>query len=572
LKPSLPSAFSAAPKAWAALRVAALGAAWGLCSWLLLLAGLGSFGVLGPDEPRYAAIAQGMLRRHDLITPKLWGTPWLEKPVLYYWLAAASQALTHLTDAAARRPNALLAVLMSAALTGFLWRVHSRRAGILAAFMSVSSVFWLSFGRAATTDMTLTAPLALSLMALYAWWQSRRPRWLAVAAVLLALATLAKGPVAVGLAGLILLGFAATQGHGQWRRAWTSLRPLPMALFVIVAAPWYVAVSLRNPGFLRAFFWQQNLERFATNRYEHPQAFWFYVPVLLLAVFPWTGWLELPLAAAVRRVRGRGWRRAWQGEDAPLKFFLGCWALAPLIFFSLSRSKLPSYILPAIPAVIALMAVCASERWPRLPRWPLAISALLTALVPAALRLTPWLVADRGLRPPVTPLLAEAGVWVPAAVTAAALLWLAWRRRPAVVMTVMVAVMAAAAWALTRPPLSTAVDAGLSGRPLARALQAQCGASLPGACQGVPLYAWNLKRDLLYGTQFYLGGVLPVWPPRESAPSAAYIVLQRAQVPVFVARYGGAYALAQISRLQPVHTGGTLVPWIVIRAVPLAPQ
>ncbi|MGH9518792.1 MAG: glycosyltransferase family 39 protein, partial [Terriglobales bacterium] len=301
-------------------------AAWAALAWLALLWRLGSFGLAGPDEPRYAAIAAGMLRHKDWITPRLWGSPWFEKPVLYYWLAGLSQGVTHVGAAAARRPNAILAVILCAAMALFLRREHSARAGWLAGFMGLSSAFVIGLGRAATTDMTLTVPLTLALLAGYMWWQRRGAVTLAWAAVALAFAVLAKGPVAVALAALILIPFAATQR--RLRDVWQLARPLPLALFFIIAAPWYIALELRQPEFFRVFFLQHNLERFATNKFEHPQAWWFYLPVLLLAVFPWTGWLLLPLQSAARRLRHRGWGGFRDGRDAALKFYLGLWVLA----------------------------------------------------------------------------------------------------------------------------------------------------------------------------------------------------------------------------------------------------
>src|SRR6185312_15616784 len=208
--------------------------------------------------------------------------------------------------------------------------------------LSLTTAFLFIFGRAATTDMTLSAPLAVGFMAAYLWWERERARYLFAAAVAVGFAALAKGPVAPVLLGLALLGFSATQRH--LRRLLGYLHPLPIAVFFLVAAPWYIAVQIRNPTFFNTFFLQHNLERFATNRFEHPQPFWYYLPLLLLALFPWTGWLGLPLQSAVRRWRRLGWIRAWDGRDQPLKFFLGSWLAAPVIFFSLSHSKLPGYI------------------------------------------------------------------------------------------------------------------------------------------------------------------------------------------------------------------------------------
>ncbi|MGH9481071.1 MAG: ArnT family glycosyltransferase, partial [Terriglobales bacterium] len=321
--------------------IAGAALAWAATAWVMLFAGLGAVGLIGPDEPRYAAIAAAMGRSRDFITPRLWGVPWLEKPILYYWLAALAGGLGRIGDAAARLPNAALAAALSLALGLFLWRVHSARAGVLAAWLTLTAAMTIVLGRAATTDMTLAAPFALGMMALYLFLREQRSRWLMGAAAALALATLAKGPVAVVLAGLALIGFAATQR--RWRLAWRRLgdgqsasrRPLPgiaahppsdqrerpwqevashpallrpwaVALYFLVASPWFVAVQWRNPEFFRVFFLQHNLERFASNRFEHPQPLWFFVPVLLLALFPWTGWLGLPLAAAARRLRRLG--------------------------------------------------------------------------------------------------------------------------------------------------------------------------------------------------------------------------------------------------------------------------
>jgi 4-amino-4-deoxy-L-arabinose transferase-like glycosyltransferase len=523
-------------------------AGWCALAWVALLGGLGSFGFVGPDEPRYAAIARAMLRSHDFITPRLWGQPWFEKPVLFYWMAAASDWLrggaATASGAAARLPNAALAVALCAGLWWFLRRMHSARAGILAGFMGLTSTFVIGFGRAATTDLPLTAMLSFGLMGLYldsAW-----------AGVFLGLAALAKGPVAVVLAGIIWLAWRLNGAVPQ--RGWTLRRIGGMAaLFAAVAGPWYIAVAVRNPTFVTIFFWQHNLERFATNRFEHPQAFWFYVPVMLLALFPWTGWLGLPLASVVRRWRRLGWRRAWDTSDIPLKAFLAFWVVVPVVFFSISRSKLPGYILPAVPGAIALIAVCASEAWDRFPRWPLAISAVLAGLIPAALRWAPvW--QPRAM-------LADRPTLVLGAATVAVLMILALRRRTVALMAAMCILIGAAVGALTHRPLSGAIDLGFSGRPLAAVLGAQCEAGLPRTCGNVPLYTWQLDRGLVYGAEYYLKGELAAMP--EGAPPAnAIVILPRRDLEAFVAQYGTRLRMANLSRFD--DSGGRQ-PWQAVR-------
>ena len=581
---------------WRSVSPLLLLVAWCGAAWLLLLRGLGSFGFVGPDEPRYASIAASMLHRGDWITPTLWGVPWFEKPVLYYWLAALSDGIRGVSTAASRLPNALLTLALCAAMGLFLLRLHSRRAGVLAAFMGLSTLFLFSFGRAATTDMTLTVPFALAMMALYlASGPPRaaaspsaspdtgalRPGWLASAAILLALATLAKGPVAVVLAALAWIGFAATQG--SFRLFWRLITPRAISLFLLVTAPWFVLVELKNPAFFSLFFWQQNLERFATNRFEHPQPFWFYLPVLLLALLPWTGWLGLPLRAGWRRLRRLGWRRAWSGGDAPLPFYLGCWCAAPIVFFSLSHSKLPGYILPAIPAAVMLMAVAAAEAWDALPRWPLAVSAVLTALLPGVVALAPWFLLPRNLRRPLVSVLSEPAIAGLVGVTLAVLLLLLLRRRNTALVAATVILTAGAVLALTRAPLSDQLDARLSGRPLARQLIAACNGGLPEACGTTPLYVWHLKRGIRYGAQFSLHAAFTDWPladgntgsagaaappPSAHAPAHAILVLDRTALAEFATRFGADYHI----RLQPqfaLPPAGPLgqaprPPWLVV--------
>ncbi|HET9783763.1 MAG TPA: glycosyltransferase family 39 protein, partial [Terriglobales bacterium] len=464
------------------------------------------------------------------------------------------------TAAASRLPNALLAAAMLVGLALFLRRVHSARAAWLALFLGLTSAFVFGFGRAATTDMTLTAPLALALMALYLWLREDRPAWLNWAAAALAFATLAKGPVAVVLVALTLIGFCATQRQWQWlRKLW---RPSAIAIYFAIAAPWFIAVQWANPQFVREFFLQQNLERFASNRFAHPQPLWYYLPVLLLAVFPWTGWLGLPLQQAIHRLRARGWRRAWDGRDAPLHFWLLLWMLAPVVFFSLSQSKLPGYILPAIPAAIALIAVAAAERWEKLPHWPLLISAVLAGLLPVGVRWAPWFLAPRGQRVPATMLLHDTGGLLLAALAVFLLLYLVHRRRPVVLIAATCLIVAAAVFELSHAPLGHAVDVSLSGQALGRQVEAQCSEGLPQTCGDVPLYIGNLNRALAYGAQFELRAELTPWP-ESTLPPRAMVVMDKSAVNAFLARYGAAFDMARLSRFDPPPPAAA--PWVVVR-------
>jgi 4-amino-4-deoxy-L-arabinose transferase-like glycosyltransferase len=320
------------------------------CGFLFLL-GLQIVGLVGADEPRYAQVAREMLARHDWVTPVLYGHPWLEKPPLYYWCAMiAYKGAGGVSDSAARLPTAVLSTLMIFFI--YVWSRRFRPGMQLdAALITASAAIVVGFGRSASTDMPLTVMFTVAMLSWYAWYSSNKRSWLLAFYLFMALATLAKGPVAVFLSGVVILLFAALRRDP--RLIVRTLWPIGLALYLLVAAPWYIAVQHANPEFFRTFFLQHNLERFSSNIYHHPQPFWFYVPVALLALVPWT---VFALAALVDAIRD--WRFSVQqpvGQE-DFRTYLALWLLLPIVFFSLSHSKLPGYILPGIPAGTILLA------------------------------------------------------------------------------------------------------------------------------------------------------------------------------------------------------------------------
>ena len=343
------------------------------CCGFLLFYGLGAFGLLGADEPRYAQVAREMLNRGDWVSPTLNGKPWLEKPPLYYWQAMlayrvarafapapaengamgvparpsrTSPANDGVSEQTARLPGALDAAIMIAVVYFFLRRYHAG-SELDGALITASCAGVIGFAHAASTDMPLTATFTVGLLAWYAWFENRRRIDLAIFYLFLALGMLAKGPVAPALAAVVVILFAAAKR--DWRLVLQTLWIPGIVVFFAVALPWYVAVQMRNPEFFRVFILEHNLARFSSNVYHHPQPFWFYLPVFLLALMPWTLWL---VAAVVERIRGiwREGREAFASPDDSWALFLLLWMIVPVLFFSASQSKLPGYILPAVPA------------------------------------------------------------------------------------------------------------------------------------------------------------------------------------------------------------------------------
>ncbi len=322
----------------------------GFCGFLFFF-GLAFFGLIGADEPRYAQVAREMLARHDWITPTLSGKPWLEKPPLYYWQAILAYSILGVNDWAARLPSAVDATLMVIAIYLFLRRF---RPGFQldGALMAASAAGVVAFARAASTDMPLASMFTIAMLAWYAWYESESRGYLAVFYCFLALGMLAKGPVAPFLGAIVIVIFAtARRDYGLiGKTLW-----LPgVLLFCAVTLPWHVAVQIKNPEFFRVFILQHNLARFGTNLYHHPEPFWYFVPVVLLGLIPWTVFMAASFVETVR-----AWwadRRRMLSSEGALNVFLVIWLVVPVVFFSLSKSKLPGYIVPALPAGTMLLA------------------------------------------------------------------------------------------------------------------------------------------------------------------------------------------------------------------------
>ena len=214
----------------------------------LFFAGLQIVGLLGADEPRYAQIAREMLQRGDWVTPVLYGQPWLEKPPLYYWSAMlAYKATGGVSDWAARMASAILCSLMIFFI--YVWARHFRRGMQLdAALITATSALLIGFGRSASTDMPLTAMFTVAMLCWYGWYSNQNRGWLLGFYLFAGLGTLAKGPVAVLLAGLIIVVFAALRRDG--RLILRTLWPAGILLYLAVTLPWFIAVQRANPGVL----------------------------------------------------------------------------------------------------------------------------------------------------------------------------------------------------------------------------------------------------------------------------------------------------------------------------------
>ena len=358
--------------AWGALIVATL--------YVCYFSHLGAIGFVGPDEPRYAWIARAMAETGDWVTPRLYGQPWFEKPPLYYWGAALSFKLFGVSEAAARLPSALSALLATLAMAWLAWRVYGAETARWLLLLLPTTVGMIGFSHAAATDMPFSGMLTVSMVcAAVAVGLTRdenspilpRTPWVALIlfGFFLGLAVLAKGPAAIILSGGAAFFWALLTK--RWKDAFRLLHPVAIASFCATALPWYILCARRNPDFFRVFIIEHNFNRFLTPEFHHIQPFWYYAPILLVAFLPWTPVLLWALAVGAHRT-------AKQRDLSPATALLITWAAFCVLFFSVSHSKLPGYVLPAVPAVGLLLARALVKFATR--RTSLAIALLLGVL------------------------------------------------------------------------------------------------------------------------------------------------------------------------------------------------
>lgn len=332
--------------------------------WIVVLGAILWFALLGyrdladPDEGRYAEIAREILATGDWVTMRLNGVDYFAKPPLQFWATAATFKLFGEGTGAARLSLSLLG-FGSALWIGYVGRrLFGRDAGYMAFAVLASSLLYVALGHILTPNMSVTAFMTFGVGA-FLLAQTRREdpvqvrRWMLLGWAALGFAVLSKG-----LMGVVLPG-AAVFAYMLWQRDWAVLRHLHLGaglgVMLLVAAPWFVAVSVANPEFPTVFFLQEHFERYTAETFRREQPLYYFVPVLAIAMLPW-----LPsLARELLRPRFAWWPRSGQGFDPDR--FLWTYAVLIFVFFSLGSSKLPSYLLPMSPALALLMGRGLSE-------------------------------------------------------------------------------------------------------------------------------------------------------------------------------------------------------------------
>lgn len=510
----------------------------GVCAFLFFF-GLGAFGLVGADEPRYAQIAREMFNRHDWVVPTLNGSPWMEKPILIYWKMMSSYRFLGVQDWVARVPSAFHATALLLAVFFFMRRFRNG-SELDAALITASCFAVIGFARGASTDMVLSAPFGVALLAWWTWHQTGRKLWLAAFYALLAVGALAKGPVAPALAVLIVGAYAICRRDSKIfvRSLWWP----GFLLFFAIALPWYVALEMKVPEFFRVFFYEQNLQRFGTNRYQHIQPFWYYIPVFVLSVFPWVVFTLTGIVEAAREAVAKiGSQRSSSSENEVdrdwLPVFLFLWMAIPIVFFSISRSKLPGYILPAIPAAALLTVNYLHTKADAINRLRLILHSALCGVLVGLTLYAPWRMLKQS--PPSRVFVGMALATVTTAVAVFLIVRLGGLRvlRLATLLPLVLCI------GFLLRPAARVIDQANSTRAVNVRLE-QLGVP-PG-----PVAVFNVKREVEYGLNFYRNAPVSRYE-RDGVPKERHLV---------VAREGSADALRSLVGQRSIWELGSFPP------------
>ena len=326
------------------LAVALLALAW--------FAALGHRDLFQTDEGRYAEIPREMLATGDWVTPRLDGLKYFEKPPLQYWATATAYSVFGESNATSRLWTALMGFL-GILMTAFAARrLFDARTAWGAALVLTGSVYYAIMGHFNTLDMGVSFFMCASLfgflLAMHAEAAKARRLFMYVAWAAAALATLSKGLEAVALPGAVFLLYVLITR--QWSRFKQLHVVAGLLIYIVITAPWFLLVSARNPDFARFFFIHEHFERFLTTVHHRVEPWWFFIPILLLGLF-------IFLPQAVRAAAALARRDTWRAEPGRFNstLFLWLWCGFIFLFFSLSDSKLGSYILPIFPALAILV-------------------------------------------------------------------------------------------------------------------------------------------------------------------------------------------------------------------------
>jgi 4-amino-4-deoxy-L-arabinose transferase-like glycosyltransferase len=317
-----------------------------LLSYIFLFHGIGDYSLKEPDEGRYAEIPREMIELNDYIVPHLNYVRYFEKPPLFYWIVAVSYKCFGVNEWAFRFPNALSAFLCVVVLYIFIRKWINGEIAFISSIILMSSFGFFSMSRVATIDMFFSMWLFLSLLFFYGYYKEKKSFFIYFFYTILGLATLAKGFVPIALIVVTIIVFLLAERRASFLKElkWTK----GIAIYCIIVFPWLLTISLKEKEFFYFFVIDQHILRFLTSKHKRTGSIFYFLPVLFGGMFPWSFFIPRSII------------KLWNKSE--LKLFI-IWSCVVFIFFSISKSKLPTYILPIFPSLSIVIGYFFYEQW-----------------------------------------------------------------------------------------------------------------------------------------------------------------------------------------------------------------
>jgi 4-amino-4-deoxy-L-arabinose transferase-like glycosyltransferase len=343
-----------------------------LLSYTFLFFGIGEYSLKEPDEGRYAEIPREMIELNDYTVPHLNYVRYFEKPPLFYWAVAGSYKLFGINEWSFRFANAFSAFLCMLALYIFVRRWLGERTALFSSIVLISSFGFFSMARIVTIDMFFTLWLFLSLLCFTGYYRERKPLFIYFFYVFLALATLSKGIVSIILLIVTIIIFLLIEKKMSFIKEMRIIKG--MMIYGVIALPWFIAISLRESEFLYFFVVDQHFLRFITAKHKRTGSLFYFLPVLAGGMFPWS--ILIP----------RGIASLWKRSE--IRLFI-IWSGIVFLFFSVSRSKLPPYILPIFPTLAIVIGCFFNDVWDRAAK--IKLEAAIYIIIFSVFAITPFL-------------------------------------------------------------------------------------------------------------------------------------------------------------------------------------
>ena len=312
-------------------------------SVVVCFVGLGKMALTDPDETFYAQTAKEMFQDKEWITPHIFDQPQFEKPIFYYWLILISYMIFGITEFAARFPSAIFAIFGILGIYYLAKELYDKKTAFISSLIMITSVEYIALGRGCVTDMVLGVTILFCLMFFVLGWNREKRKYYYYASIMAALAVLTKGPIGLFIPGMILFLYIL------FAREWNKFKTIPIAkmifIFSLVSGPWYyVIIKLHGDAFLNEFLGFHNVVRFLEPEHKIGSSPYFYIPIVIAGFFPWSAFLPCAIRDAYKR-------RTRNIKFKSKELFFLIWFLLIFIFFSISRTKLITYIFPLFPVL-----------------------------------------------------------------------------------------------------------------------------------------------------------------------------------------------------------------------------